>query len=791
MFKTRCMVIRLLIFIFAAVFLPRFTAAQQLTQSIKGAVVDKSSQQPIVGAAVYLSDKMDEFNAVTDFDGRFEIKEVPVGRISLECRYIGYETWLSEEINLTSGSALILQVELLETAYTTETVTISARSRGGEPLNEMTLVSARSFTVEETSRYASSVNDPGRMAMGFPGVQPSRDTRNDIIIRGNSPAGMLWRLEGIDIPNPNHFARKGSSGGGITIFSASMLGNSDFSSGAFPAEYGNAFSGVMDIHFRKGNDQNRQYTFRVGLLGLDFSTEGPIKKGKSSYLLNYRYSTLGILNSMGINLVGARINNTFQDFSFNIASRSENNKHLFNLWAISGTSLEDREPTEGGPESWISFDDYNVYDFRTQMAAVGAKHTYLIDNNSYIRTSLAVMGQDVLVSNDTLNTNFDRTPYSYENYINSRITLSSVYSRKFSARVHMKAGAILSLLRYNLTHRVLSEENDYRYIIREKDFSGLVQPYAQARITLNPKTTLTGGIHGLYLALNNTYGIDPRLGLKVQLNERNKASLALGQHSAILPIGSYFTRVSGDSQPNRHLPVMRSYQAVFSYEILLGEDWKLQVEPYFQYMTNVPVAADPASTYYMLNDWEGFVVREVIPEGKGRNYGVDIIVERFFRRGTYLISSVSLFDTKYRALNGNWYNTLYNSNVSATLMAGKEWALRNNQSFQIGTKILFNNGILLTPLAGGGATDRYSRFPVLNELEAFSERIEPYFRPDLRLAWTRNNPRNTVMLALDVQNILGRRNMDGLARDYNPDFNEWVFRRQSGLTPIISFQISF
>lgn len=786
------MVLRLLIFFCITIFSSQFASAQLLTQSIKGVVVDKASQQSIAGAAVYLSDKMDEFNAVTDFDGRFEIRGVPVGRISVECKFIGYESWISEEIHLTSSSALLLQIELLETAYLTETVTVSARNRGSEPLNEMTMVSARSFTVEETSRYASSVNDPGRMAMGFPGVQPSRDTRNDIIIRGNSPAGMLWRLEGIDIPNPNHFARKGSSGGGITIFSASMLSNSDFSSGAFPAEYGNAFSGVMDIHFRKGNNQNRQYTFRAGLLGLDFSTEGPIKKGKSSYLLNYRYSTLGILNSMGINLVGERINNTFQDFSFNIASRSDNNKHLFNLWAISGTSLEDRDPTEGGPESWVSFDDYNIYTFRTRMAAIGVKHTYLIDNSSYIRTSLAGMGQNILVSNDTLNAGFAASPYNYENYTNSRITLSSVYSKKFSARINLKAGAIASLLQYNLTHKVLNQEGDYRYIINERDFSGLIQPYAQTRFNINAKTTLTGGIHGIYFVLNNTWAIDPRLGLKVQLDERNKISLALGQHSAILPIGSYFTRVEGENnQPNRNLPMMKSYQAVFSYEILVGLAWKFQIEPYFQYMARVPVAADPNSTYYMLNDWEGFIVREVIPEGRGRNYGIDIIAERFFRRGTYLISSVSLFDTRYRALNGRWYNTLYNSNVSATLMAGKEWSLRNNQNFQIGTKILFNNGIMLTPLSTEGITDRYSRFPVLNEQEAFTEKIEPYFRPDVRLAWTKNNPKNTLMLALDVQNILGRRNIDGLAREYNPDFNEWVFRRQSGLTPIISFQISF
>lgn len=191
--------------------------------------------------------------------------------------------------------------------------------------------------------------------VSLPGVQPSKDNENDVVIRGNSGAAIAWRLEGIDILNPNHFARKGSSGGGITIFSISVLGEADFSTGAFPAEYGNALAGVFDLRFRKGNKERREYTFRAGMLGLDLAAEGPFGSGtgnkRGSYLFNYRYSTLGILNEMGLHLVGERVSNNFQDLSFNIDFPVKNNKSRFNLWGLGGLSVEEEVAVEN-PEKW-------------------------------------------------------------------------------------------------------------------------------------------------------------------------------------------------------------------------------------------------------------------------------------------------------------------------------------------------------------------------------------------------------------------------------------------------------
>ncbi len=407
--------------------------AQSPTQTIFGQVLDKETLEPLIGATVSVKDAMPAIGAVTDVEGKFSLKGVPVGRVQVQCSYVGYEPWLSDPVILNSARAAVMNIAVSEgAANTMKEVVVSARKRGNEPINELSLLSARSFSVDETQRYAASANDPSRMAMGFPGVQPSRDSRSDIVVRGNSGIGLLFRLEGIDIPNPNHFARRGSSGGGITIFSVSMLGNSDFSTGAFPAEYGNAYSGVFDIHFRKGNPEKRQYTFRAGMLGLDFSTEGPIKKGSgASYLLNYRYSTLGILNKMGLHLVGERIDNTFQDLSFNLYFPSKDKKRIFTIWGIGGLSQEAENAVKDTAD-WKSFGDYYTRDFDTNMGALGATYTVLLKGDAYVKTSVAAMTQDIYWRNDTLSREKRPFAVNLETYNETRYVFNGFLSKKFS-----------------------------------------------------------------------------------------------------------------------------------------------------------------------------------------------------------------------------------------------------------------------------------------------------------------------------------------------------------------------
>jgi hypothetical protein len=197
------------------------------------------------------------------------LKNVPLGRQSFQTSYLGYKNYNISNIEVNAGKELVLDIHLEESVTALEEISVTGYKNKTIGINEMS-VSSRMFSVEETGRYAGSLNDVSRMATNYAGVTNADDSRNDIVIRGNSPSGLLWRLEDMEIPSPNHFTSVGSSGGPISMLNYNVIANSDFMSGAFPAEYGNATSGIFDIKLRNGNNSKREYMAQVGALGTEF-----------------------------------------------------------------------------------------------------------------------------------------------------------------------------------------------------------------------------------------------------------------------------------------------------------------------------------------------------------------------------------------------------------------------------------------------------------------------------------------------------------------------------------------
>ena len=767
-----------------------FSTAQNLTQNIRGAVIDKDSRRPLPGATVFVADDSVQSTVTTDSLGNFVLRGVAVGRRIVQCSFTGYINYSTDNIIVNSAREVELLIEMEQYYLPESEVVVKAPLNPKLPVNKLSVVSTRSFTPEETNRYATSVNDPSRMAMSFPGVQPSRDTRNDLNIRGNSAAGMLWRLEGIDIPNPNHFARKGSSGGGITIFSSSMLDNSDFSSGAFPAEYGDALSGVFDMRFRKGNKDKNEYTFKAGLLGLDLSAEGPIKKGQSSFLFNYRYSTLGILNALGFHLTDEREDNDFQDLSFNLSFSSKNNRSVFNIWGIGGLSKEDYAAVEDVNE-WDEYDDYAVYDFETNMGAAGLGHSLQVGKTGLLKTSLSVMNQKITHVDDTLDT--QKVPFTIndELYKNSRLSFAISYNTKLGRSVNWKSGLFISRIGYLFQQSLYDFESDvYNENVIDGDGNAMQwQPYTQFNIKLSRALTLNAGLHVLYLALNKTSSVDPRVSIQYRINPYHSLSFAAGQHGKTLPLGSYFYKAPDGSLPNLDLDIMKSAHFVASYDWLMKKNWRLHLEAYLQKLKDIPVVDDINRTFWLLNMIEGYANEALVNKGTGSNRGIDITVEKFFSRGWFMLTGFSLFNSTYAPLNEINYNTQYNSRTAGTFTAGKEWKWKKNKTFTVGGKALYNGGMPITPLLAGAPVD--SREPVLDESRPFSETVPAYFRLDTRISLRKDKTRNAWILALDIQNLLGIKNTDALSRRYDPGTNQWIYKESSGFVPVISYQIDF
>ena len=413
--------------------------AQNLTQTVRGVVVDEASGITLIGANVIILNSQPLLGSSTDQDGKFRIENVPVGRQSLKITYLGYEDAYVKDILIGSGKEVILTIKLRESLFNiNEDIVVTAEPDKEEPLNDMAVVSARMFTVEETKRYAASVNDPARMALSFAGVAANGDFSNEIVIRGNTPRGLLWRVEGIEVPNPNHFAGAGSSGGGISILSANMLANSDFFTGAFPAEYGNAVSGVFDIKLRNGNNEKREYAIQLGLLGADVALEGPFSQNSNaSYLVNYRYSTLAMLNLLGLEVVEDGAVPKFQDLSFKIKIPTQK-AGSFSVWGLGGLSNQvEEEP------------DY-AYDYHSNMGAAGITHTFYLDKKTYLENTISYSGTDLGYKEDQFDDpSLPRLDYE-ESLINTAFRVSSLANRKFNAKNTVRAGMIFSNLGYKL-----------------------------------------------------------------------------------------------------------------------------------------------------------------------------------------------------------------------------------------------------------------------------------------------------------------------------------------------------
>ncbi len=632
--------------------------AQPKTQTIRGKVWDEITQRPLVGAMVYVEGNEARLGSITNEAGAYRIPHVPVGRQVIICKYPGYRTYLSTPQIVNSSKEVILDIQLEEALKetTTDEVLITAQDFPTRAANPLSVVSTRSFNAEESGRYAASVNDPGRMALSLPGVQQGRDeTENDVIIRGNSSFGVLWRLEGIDIPNPNHFARPGTSGGGITVFSAQLLDRSDFSTGGMPAEYGNALAGAYDIHFRKGNTESREYRIKLGLLGMDFATEGPIRPGKSSYLVNYRYSTLSLLNDLGFELVGERVDNDFQDLSFNLAWQSKSKRTFMTLFGIGGLSRERYRPVAVGTERDLGIGNHwEDRDRVSNMGASGFTLRHLIDEKSYLKWVVAGMYGDINYEYDTLSLENVRFRYNTERYQDGRFASSLTYHRKLSVSTQFKAGLHVNQIFFTFFRQAVPRsplfditQNDLNQAISIEGAgqTQTVQLYGQVTHKWPFGLTLNAGAHALFLNLNNTWQLDPRLSFSYRPAPKHQFALAYGIHSQMLPLGQYFyttrdTLPDGEviqQTPNFDLDMIRSHHLIFAYNFLLTSQVRLGVDIYYQRIFQVPVFDDPTSTWWMLNSQAAISTNPLISAGKGTNYGINFVAEKTFSDGVFVL----------------------------------------------------------------------------------------------------------------------------------------------------------
>ena len=771
--------------------------ATNVHQTIRGVVLNKDTRQPLVGATVTLQGTSTKY-ALTDEEGTFRFSQVPVGRQDLEITMSGYQKAALSGLLVNSAKEAVINVEMVESAHILEGVTVKHRKDRQRASNEMATVSARSFTVEETSRYAASVFDPARMALSFAGVAASDDLSNELVIRGNSPKGVLWRLEGVEISNPNHFTDEGSSGGGVSMISSSMLDNSDFYTGAFPAEYGNALSGVFDLKFRKGNKEKREHAFMIGLLGTEASIEGPFKKGGgSSYLVNYRYSTLSLLKKIGMNPVNNGAVPEYQDLAFNLNFPTKR-AGTFSLFGIGGTSSQVTEGDKNA-DKWETFWDRMNTDFRYRSASAGITHEIHTGANSYLRSVLSYSGSRNNENMDSLDNQYQPQLFGRDRYTNQTLRLSTLFNTRLSSRNLVRTGVIYSHYFFDFnsvgTRRSQNVLIDY---LNDRGNTGMVQAYAQWRHRIGNVFTVNTGLHSSMLALSKKPTIEPRLGMEWNINQDQSVTFGAGIHSRMEPLVLYYGRTrlpdGTHSRMNTSLPLTKASHLVLGYNKRLQKNLKLKAEVYYQHLFDAPIAEDTTVILSSLNSNSGYMIYDynfgaLAPNGKGRNYGVELSLERALNNGFYFMVNASLYNSLFTAGNGKEFNTRFNGNYINNLVTGKEFKVGGAKRNLIGinTKLIWRGGMRYSPI--DEETSKQQGETVFYKYKTNTIRSDDYIRMDLSFSYRINKPRFTHSFFIDIQNTLNRRNVQTVIYDVDKQKQEKLYH--AGLVPSVYYRIEF
>lgn len=775
----------------------------QITQNIRGVVYDKESKTPLIGVAVIQNDKANSAGTVTDDQGAYILQNVPVGKVSIRVSYAGYQSITLSNILVTSAKEVLLNIEMEESANKMLEVEVKAKK---EHINEMALVSAKTFDVQETERYAGSRADPARMASNFAGVQGADDSRNDIIIRGNSPQGVLWRLEEADIPNPNHFSIPGTTGGPVSMLNNKTLANSDFFTGAFPAEYGNSTAGVFDLKMRNGNNKRHELTGQIGFLGTELAAEGPLsKKGAASYLFTYRYSTLKLFEGLNIK-IGTNSVPNYQDgaLKINLPVGKKSNIAIFGIGGLSKIDLIVSKLTEQ-PEELYGESDRDQY-FYSRTGVGGVSFHHLIDKNTYTKVVIVQSVNEVGSRHDKVfrdvNYKVDSLKHVLGYNFNIKTTTSHWYiNKKLSARSVIKAGIINNYFRVNMTdssRQFPVSRQDWQHRLDYEGRTALLQLYAQYKYRPTDALTFTAGLHGQYLTHTKETVVEPRIGMRLRTSHKGVITAGYGLHSQMQPMYQYFAHLPQNGAADMHnynLGFTRSHHGVAGYEHIFSNVLRLRSEVYYQYLFNVPIETRTSSSFSGLNQGASFsrlFPDTLVNKGTGYNYGIELTIERSFHRNFYILATASLFDSKAKGNDGIYRNTDYNTRFASNLLAGYEPKIGKNSVLLTGVKITYAGGRLYSPpdVAASNTTGDL----VVVEQQRNTLKFPDYFRADVRLGIRINARRFTHEIAADMVNIFGIKNV--LSLSYNADLAAqgaypFVKNYQLGFLPLFYYRVDF
>lgn len=742
--------------IFASAVASLTIAMSAQAQVVRGTVTDADSGEPLYYATV----KVRETKAIftTNENGEFEIKNLPVGRYTIETTMLGYTPKILQEVLVSSNKDVNLDIAIEEKPNTLGNVTVRPQLSKEMPLNKMVLTGGKMLSVEEASRYAGGLDDPARLVSSFAGVSGS-PANNCVSVHGSAPQALVWRMEGVEVFAPNHFSDSYHFGGGsISALSANVLGNSDFLMGAYPAEYGNATGSIFDLKLRNGNNANFEHTVQFGTLGIDAASEGPMgKNSKASYLFNYRYSFTGLALKMGIlDLDGD--NAEYQDLNFKLNMPTEN-AGTFSLWGMG--YIDKSWVDQDSPNDWETLYDQNNEQVNQKLFTTGLTHKIWLGDGTSLNTTLAAsyffnhIKEDYYedLGNNTLS---PAIPYTDADQTNGRLIANMFVNKKMSKHFTSKLGVNYTHFTYKNKLRYAEEIGQPLELFgNQNENTGLLNIYSSNSWEVNPNFTMNFGINAQGFMLNGDWNVEPRLAWQWRASQRGTLSFGYAMTSRVEKLDVYFVEKEG-KKVNQDLDMTRSHQLNLSYLHMLNPHLALRAETFFEYLYDMPIAE--TGTYALVNRVDYFIDRKLVSKGRGRSYGIDLSLEQYLHKGLFWMVNASLFDTEYRDINHLWHDTRFNTTYAIKALAGKEWMVgkKKQNLLNASVKFSYQGGLRYSPINKGATMANFENNDpdvVYDEDHPFTKQFDPVFTVDFTLSFKINGKKVSHEVALKALNL--------------------------------------
>jgi len=762
-------------------------------QTIKGRVVDLDTNAPLPGANIYVNSTTPKVGDVTDENGYYKIKNLPVGWYTIKASYIGFKPVTVDNVVLLSGKEKVVNIRMEELVTDLEGVEIISVPDKSKPVNDLAIVSSRRISALEMEDYPGSLNDVSRAAESFPGVANNNDGQNHLIIRGNSPKGLQWRLEGIEIPNLNHFAEIGSSGGGIGIINNNIIGESDFIMSAFPSEYGNALSGVFDLKLRAGNHEKHEQTFQIGIMGTEFMVEGPLnQKSNSSYIAQYRYSTLELIDRFMIDLESVP---EFQDISFKFFLPTKK-AGTFSIFGIGGLSHETG--------------DYG-YDWNSNTATLGVSNNFLINTKTFVKSTVAFSGWyynwNDFENIGTKELPIDFTSRSEITEITARASIN--VNRKINAQHKLKFGVAFDNNNYdtfmgwksdtlfnwwqNPDHPNHSDNINYEHTYsNDKGDAQTLQVYGNWKYKITENLMINTGLHYIKFFLNKNYSVEPRFGISWKFLNNHTLSAGFGKHSRKESLTFYTGQKTLHDgtviNPNIDLELTKAFHYVLGYSYMLKKDMIVKAEAYYQYLYDIPVY--PFPPYFSTINFDyGFEGNILVNEGTAYNQGIELTVEKFFSKGYHFLANGTVYDSKFKNYLGEEYHSKYNGSYAFKGLFIKEYKVGNQKQnlISVGARGIYLGGLRYLPIDLEASLAHNSQVNIWDH--GFTEKADDYLRIDIQFSFKRNKPKYTGEWRLDIINVTSRKNVRYIR--YNNSIRALETEYQNPLIPLLTYRVKF